>query len=63
MSHCTLIEAYALISLHGSHRLKEYLNIQGCLVKSLKNKPALKSTRKSLKGLEKPLNFTSYCRI
>ena len=47
----------------GSHRLEKYLNIQGCLLKSLKIQSALKSIGKSLKGIEKSLNFTVYCRI
>ena len=42
----------------GSHRLEKYLKIQDCLEKSLKIKFALKSTGKTLKGLEKSLNFT-----
>ena len=37
----------------GSHRLEKYLNKQGCLEKSLKIKFALKSTGKTIKGLEK----------
>ena len=37
----------------GSHRLEKYLNLEGLLEKSLKIKSALKSTGKSLKGLEK----------
>ena len=49
--------------VHGSHRLKKYLNIQDYLEKSLKIKFALKSTVKTLKGLEKSLNFTIYRRI
>ena len=40
----------------GSHRLEKYLNLEGFLEKSLKIKSALKSTGKSLKGLEKSLN-------
>ena len=32
--------------------LEKYLNLEGFLEKSLKNKPALKSTGKSLKVLE-----------
>ena len=44
-------------------RLTKYLNIQDCLEKSLKIKFALKSTGKTLKGLEKSLNFTIYRRI
>ena len=47
----------------GLHRLEKYLIIQGCLVKSLKIQSALKSAGKSLKGLEKSLNFTIYRRI
>ena len=39
--------------LQGSHRLEKYLNIQDCLERSLKFKFALKT----LKGLEKSLNF------
>ena len=49
--------------LQGSHRLEKYLNIQGCLEKSLKIKFALKNTWKTLKGLEKSLNFIIYRRI
>ena len=49
--------------IQGSHRLEKYLNIQDCLEKSLKIKFALKSTWKTLKGLEKYLNFTIYRRI
>ena len=45
--------------LQGSHRLEKYLNIQDCLKKSLKIKFALKT----LKGLEKSLNFSIYRRI
>ena len=48
--------------LQGSHRLEEYLNLEGFLEKSLKIKSALKSTGKSLKGLEKSLNFSIFCR-
>ena len=40
----------------GSHRLEKYLNLEGFLEKSLKNKSALKSIGKSLKSLEKSLN-------
>ena len=47
----------------GSHRLDKYLNIQACLEKSLKIKFALKSTWKTLKGLEKSFNFTIYRKI
>ena len=48
--------------LQGSHRLEKYLNIEGFLEKYLKLKSALKSTGKSLKGLEKSLNSTILCR-
>ena len=40
----------------GLHRLEKYLNLKGFLEKFLKIKSALKSTGKSLKGLEKSLN-------
>ena len=46
----------------GSHRLENYLNLEGILEKSLKIKSALKSIGKSLKGLEKSLNSTYICR-
>ena len=47
---------------HGSHMLEKYLNSEGLLEKSLKIKSALKSTGKSLKGLEKSLNYTIFCQ-
>ena len=47
----------------GSHRLEKYLNVQDCLEKSLKIKFSLKSTGKTLKDVEKSLNFTIYRRI
>ena len=46
----------------GSHRLEKYLNLEGFLEKSLKIKSALKSTGKLLKGLEKSLNSSIFCR-
>ena len=49
--------------IQGSHRLEKYFNIQDSLEKSLKMKFALKSTCKTLKGLEKPLDFTICKRI
>ena len=49
-------------ALQGSHRIKKSLNLEGFLEKSLKIKSALKSTRKSLKSLEKSLNSTIFCR-
>ena len=48
--------------VQGSHRLEKYLNFEGLHEKSLKIKYALKSTGKSLKWLEKSLNFTIFCR-
>ena len=46
----------------GSHMLEKCLNLEGFLEESLKNKSALKSTGKSLKSLEKSLNFSFFCR-
>ena len=46
----------------GSHRLEKYLYLEAFLEKSLKNKYALKSTGKSLKGLEKSLKSSIFCR-
>ena len=48
--------------IQGLYRLEKYLNIQDCLEKSLKIEIALKGTWKTLKGLEKSLNFT-ICKI
>ena len=45
----------------GSHRLEKYLNLEDFLEK-LKIKSALKSTGKSLKSLEKSLNYTIFCK-
>ena len=39
-----------------------YLNLECFLEKSLKIKSALKNTGKSLKGLEKSLNSSVFCR-
>ena len=47
---------------HGSHRLEKYLNLECFLEKYLKIKYALKSTRKSCKGLKKSLNSSIFCR-
>ena len=44
----------------GSHRLEKYLDLGGLLEKFLKIKSALKSTGKSLKGLEESLNSTFF---
>ena len=43
--------------IQGSHMLGKYLNLESFLEKSLKIKYVLKSTGKSLKGLEKSLIF------
>ena len=48
--------------LQGRHRLEKYWNLEGFLEKSLKIKSALKSTGKSLKGLENSLNSSIFCR-
>ena len=48
--------------VQGSYRLEKYLNSKGLLEKSLNIKSALKSTGKSLGGLEKSLNSTIFCR-
>ena len=42
--------------------LEKYLNLEGFLEKSLKIKSALKSTGRSLKGLEKSLISPINCR-
>ena len=57
------LPSHLAIVNQDSHRLEKYLNIQDCLEKSLKINFALKSTCKTLKGLEKSLNFTFYRRI
>ena len=44
-----------------SHRLENYLNLEGFLEKSLKITSVLKSTGKSLKSLEESLNSTIFC--
>ena len=48
--------------LQGSYRLEKNSNLEGILEKSLKIKPALKSTGKLLKSLEKSLFSTFFCR-
>ena len=48
--------------VQSSHRLEKYLKLEGFLEKSLKIKSAMKSTGKSLKGLEKSLNLSIFCR-
>ena len=49
------------VGKQASHRLEKYLNLEDFLEKSLKIKSALKSTGKSLKGLEKSLNYFIFC--
>ena len=44
----------------GLHILEKYLNLEGFLEKSLKNKYALKSSGKSLKCLEKSLDSSIF---
>ena len=48
--------------IQGSHSLEKYLDLEGFLENLLKIKSALKSTGKSLKNLEKSLNFTIFYR-
>ena len=57
-----VIECGSNVLVQGAHRLEKYLNLEGCLEKSLKIKSALKSTGKPLKSLEKSLNSTIFCR-
>ena len=57
-----LSEIFRVHHIQGLHRLEKYLNLEGFLEKSLKMKSAWKSTRKSLKSLEKSLNSTICCR-
>ena len=56
------VAAALLLLSQGSHRLEKCLNIQDSLEKSLKIKSALISNGKSLKGLEKSLNSSFFCR-
>ena len=54
-SYLVELEVLAFVMLNrGSHRLEKYLNLEGFLEKSMKIKFALKSTGKSIKGLESP---------
>ena len=46
----------------GLHRFEKYFNLEGFLEKSLEIKNALKSTVKSLNGLEKSMNSPIFCR-
>ena len=54
------VEVNSYLVTKGSHRLEQYLNLEGFLEKSLKIKSALKSTGKSLKSLENSLNSTIF---
>ena len=56
-----LVEA----NIHGFPKtgFEKYFNFEGFLEKSLKMNSALKSTGKSLKSLEKSLNYTIFCRL
>ena len=57
------LKLYKSVSIkQGWHWLEKYLNLDGLLEESFKIKSALKSTGKSLKGLEKFLNSTIFCR-
>ena len=50
---CSINNEFSMTMVtQGSHRLEKYLNIQYCLEKSLEIKFALKTTRKTFKGLE-----------
>ena len=60
--HNITMAPLSLLYRQGSHRLEKYLNMKGFLEKSLKMKYALKSTGESLKGLEKYLNLTIFCK-
>ena len=51
-----------IMEAQGSHRLENYLILEGFLEKSLKIKYALKRNRKSLECLEKSLNSSIFCR-
>ena len=55
------ISYFNVCGAKGSHRLDNYLNLEGFLEKPLKIISALKNTGKSLKSLEKSLNSTIFC--
>ena len=63
-TECTCVQNMKPVQncTQSSHRLEKSLNLEGFLEKSLKIKSALKSTGKSLKGLEKSLNYSIFCR-
>ena len=58
----TIAHSSNLYLCQGSHMLEKTLNLESFLEKSLKIKSALKSTGKSLEGLEKSLNSSIFCR-
>ena len=66
MLHSSVSALFAKVPVcsypQGLHRLEKYLNIEGSFEKTLKIKYALKSTGKSLKGLEKSLNSSIFCK-
>ena len=55
-----MVRGLSVMQSQGSHKLEKYLNIECFLEEYLKIKSALKSTGKSLKGLEKSLNSTFF---
>ena len=57
-----IIQGAAQGNIQGSHMLENNLNFESFLEKSLKIISALKSTGKSLSGLEKSFNSTIFCR-
>ena len=59
---CHLMQSFYLCLHQGSHKLEKYLNLESFLEKAVKVKSALKNTGKSLKSLEKSLNFAIFCR-
>ena len=61
ITHCTMGRGMTLFTCQCMHWIEKPLNIVDFLEKTLKNKSALKSTRKLLLGLEKSLNFTIFC--
>ena len=54
LKHCNIKQ--------GLHRLEKYLNLEGFLERTLKFTYALKSTGKSIKGLDKSLNSSIFFR-
>ena len=58
--HCLSMSHKKDARLTGFALLEKYLNLESFLEKSLKIKYALKSTGRSFKGLEKPLNSSFF---